>query len=65
MFLNRSSVTPGNWRKSSHSGQDGDCLEAASAGGVVHVRDTKDAEAGPVLAFTADKWRALTEALKR
>ncbi|HXF03092.1 MAG TPA: DUF397 domain-containing protein [Arthrobacter sp.] len=65
MFLNRSSVIPRNWRKSSHSGQDGDCLEAGSADGVVHVRDTKDAKAGPVLAFTADQWRALTESLKR
>jgi hypothetical protein len=63
VFPNREYVMPGNWRKSSRSGQDGDCVEAGSAAGMVFVRDTAD-RAGPVLVFTAGQWRVLTGALK-
>ena len=62
----------GNWRKSSFSFSNGNCVEAADwrtpaasmadgncvevASGVA-VRDTKDRE-GPVLKFSAAAWRA-------
>jgi hypothetical protein len=55
---------PGNWRKPSRSGSEGNCVEAASGGGAVLVRDTKDAGAGPVLAFTADAWRVFASSLR-
>ncbi|MFF3762504.1 DUF397 domain-containing protein [Streptomyces sp. NPDC001922] len=49
---------PSNWRKSSYSGGQGDCVEiAASVSSVAHVRDSKDRE-GPVLTFSGDAWRA-------
>ena len=53
------------WRKSSHSGSNGgDCVEIADkVHGVVAVRDSKN-PGGPVLAFTADDWRAFTAAIK-
>ena len=62
--LPRSSAMPGaGWRKSSHSGQDGDCIEAGSKAGTILVRDTKDRD-GPVLAVSAGAWRSFTEAVK-
>ncbi len=52
-----------NWRKSSYSGDQGDCLEAASNGSRVQVRDTKD-RTGPTLRFTPDAWRRFAKQLK-
>jgi hypothetical protein len=45
------------WRKSSHSGTNGQCVEIAANSDQVLIRDSKDRE-GPVLIFTADEWRA-------
>ena len=45
------------WRKSSYSdGNGGNCVETASAGGVVLVRDTKHRD-GAVLTIPAGAWR--------
>ncbi|MEL5960515.1 DUF397 domain-containing protein [Streptomyces sp. CLV115] len=49
-------VTPNpeaaTWRKSSFSGQGGDCVEVADGvSGIVPVRDSKDAT-GPVVSFS-------------
>jgi hypothetical protein len=47
------------WRKSRHSGPDGNCVEVAFLGdGNVAVRDTKDRGRGPVLGFTPGEWDA-------
>ncbi|WP_280267222.1 DUF397 domain-containing protein [Nocardia wallacei] len=47
------------WRKSTHSGPDGNCVEVAFlVEGNVAVRDTKDRGHGPVLAFTPGEWDA-------
>lgn len=52
-----------SWRKSSYSGDNGgECVEVAAAGDVV-VRDTAD-RGGPVLALTADAWRAFTATIR-
>jgi hypothetical protein len=46
------------FRKSSYSGQEGNCLEvAATATGGRAVRDSK-AQAGPLLAVSRESWRA-------
>jgi hypothetical protein len=40
------------WRTSSHStGNGGECVETATIGAAVAVRDTKDNGTGPVLRF--------------
>ena len=49
--------TTARWRKPSGSGDTG-CVEIAYADGWIGVRDTKDAAAGPVLAFTEHEWQA-------
>jgi hypothetical protein len=52
------------WRKSSYSdGNGGQCVETASAGGVIVVRDTADRD-GPTLAIPAAAWQRFTAALR-
>jgi hypothetical protein len=52
-----------DWRRSTYSGSNGNCVEAGTDGAVVLVRDTKDREAG-TLAFTANAWASFTASLK-
>ncbi|MEV7020558.1 DUF397 domain-containing protein [Kitasatospora sp. NPDC093558] len=50
------------WRKSSHSGGNGACVEiAVPAAGAVAVRDSKDPH-GPQLRFSAEAWNAFAAA---
>jgi hypothetical protein len=51
------------WRTSSYSNVGGECVEAATAGGVVGVRDTKD-RSGAMLAFGPDAWQRFTARTK-
>jgi len=52
------------WRKSSFSGNGGDCVEVGHAARAVAVRDTKD-RTGPVLRFTPSAWRKFANRAKR
>jgi hypothetical protein len=52
------------WRKSSYSGQTGNCVEVASPpGGGRAVRDSKN-PGGPMLRFTPDEWQAFIGGVK-
>lgn len=51
------------WRKSSYSGNTGNCVEIAITGLVVAVRDSKDPGGAP-LAFTPHEWQAFTKKAK-
>ncbi|MFD7106967.1 DUF397 domain-containing protein [Streptomyces celluloflavus] len=52
------------WRKSSHSGTGGNCVEIADGfPGVMPVRDSKN-PSGPQLVFGAGAWTSFTETLK-
>jgi hypothetical protein len=54
----------GNWRKSTYSdGTGGQCVETASAGGAILVRDTTD-RVGVTLSVPAATWQRFTDALK-
>ncbi len=54
----------GGWRKSTYSSANGgQCVETASAGGVILVRDTTN-RAGAVLAVTAEAWASFTASLR-
>lgn len=47
----------GNWRISTRSGTEGNCVEVRLDGDAVMVRDSKD-RGGPALRFTWPEWRA-------
>jgi hypothetical protein len=51
------------WRKSRYSGSNGNCVEAATRGGVVAVRDNKDPN-DQHLKFAPEAWRTFTALLK-
>lgn len=51
-------TTHSYWRRSSHSGTSGTCVEVANLdGGCCAVRDSKD-PTGPALIFTPAEWAA-------
>jgi uncharacterized protein DUF397 len=50
------------WRKATHSGTNGGCVEVAFVPGLVGVRDTKNRPAG-ALRFPEPTWRLLTLSL--
>jgi hypothetical protein len=52
------------WRKSSYSGNSGNCVEVTDLDGNVAVRDSKDRD-GPVLLFAADVWARFIAETKR
>lgn len=56
-----------NWRKSRHSDESSNCVEAAGhvdADGGVGVRDSKQGGGGPVLEFGPSSWTGLLDAAK-
>ena len=55
---------PYEWRKSSRSGAQGNCVEvAANMPVVVAVRDSKDPD-GPTLLLTPAEWGAFTAGVR-
>ena len=53
-----------NWRKASYSGSGGgNCVEVASSGSVVLVRDTTNRDAG-LLTFSAEAWERFAASLR-
>lgn len=52
------------WRKSAHSGANGDCVEVAgNLPGAVAVRDSKD-RPGPALVFARGDWSSFVADVK-
>jgi hypothetical protein len=52
------------WRKSTFSGNGGDCVETGQAGDAVLLRDTKQHGHGHVHRFTTEQWREFIAAIK-
>ncbi|MEU6128327.1 DUF397 domain-containing protein [Saccharopolyspora sp. NPDC047091] len=52
------------WRKSSHSGQSGSCVEIGVSSDAVGVRDTKDRDGGTLL-FAPRAWHRFLRTLKQ
>jgi hypothetical protein len=53
------------WHKSSHSGNNGSCVEHSRdlVPGAQAVRDTKQRGQGPVLIISSDQWRAFVNSV--
>lgn len=51
------------WRKSTRSGNQGQCVEVRAVEGIVQVRDSKDPDGG-VLDFEPGAWVAFVAAAK-
>lgn len=60
----KTSLTRAVWRKSSHSGGSGNCVEVAGGlPGAVGVRDSKD-PGGQPLVFAARAWQGFADRVK-
>jgi hypothetical protein len=52
-----------DWRTSSYTGGQGDCVEVAKAKPAVMVRDSKDRD-GALITIPAAAWQLFTDTLK-
>ena len=57
-------MTQINWRKSTYSRSNGNCVEVGTGQALVAVRDSKDPD-GPRLAVTPAQWRAFLAGARR
>ena len=53
-----------DWRKSSYSGSQAECVEAGNLPGHVLVRDTTQHGNGPVLSISSADWRRFTASIR-
>ena len=53
-----------NWRKSTYSRSNGNCVEVGTGQALVGVRDSKDPD-GPVIDVSPRAWIEFTEHVKR
>ncbi|MDY0810506.1 DUF397 domain-containing protein [Kitasatospora purpeofusca] len=60
-FVPNSTAVTAEWKKSSRSGGNGDCVEIAFADDLRYVRDSKDPE-GPALILSAEAHAAFIAA---
>ena len=61
--MHRDDQTRATWRKSSYSGNSGNCVEVRIIGRAVAVRDSKNPH-GPTAIYTRREWRVLVRHLK-
>ena len=54
-----------DWRKSSYSDANGNCVEASSAERLVGIRDTKQHGKGPVIRFPAAAWKTFIADIRK
>ena len=57
-------MTQINWRKSTYSRSNGNCVEVGTGQALVAVRDSTD-PGGPVIDVSPRAWTAFTEQIKR
>jgi hypothetical protein len=55
--------TRAEWRKSTRSGGQGNCVEVADTPSAIGVRDSKD-PSGPILVFARTEWQTFIDGVK-
>ncbi len=55
---------PFNWRKSSHSANEGNCVEVATRTECVLVRDSNEHN-GPMLLMTSAQWKLFLTRIRK
>jgi hypothetical protein len=60
---NSSALDAAEWRKSSHSGASGDCVEVAAVNSIRAIRDSKDPQ-GAFLGFNVSAWKTFVSEIK-
>ena len=62
--MSKIDLSRAEWRKSSYSSQDGNCVEVATdMTGTIAVRDSKDPQ-GPALAVSCHDWQVFVRRIK-
>ena len=59
----RDDLSLAQWRKSSYSGNSGNCVEVAITGSLIGIRDSKN-PSGPTLMVTREYWREFLATVK-
>ena len=62
MWVSSASLTGATWRKSSHSGGEGQCVELAHSEDWAAIRDSKNPD-GPAMVIKPARLRALVHAI--
>jgi predicted secreted Zn-dependent protease len=62
-FLSNSDIPSSEWRKAQMSVNNGACVEIASVGGLVAIRDSKN-PSGPILSLTRTEWNSFLNGAK-
>jgi hypothetical protein len=60
----RDALSRAEWRKSSYSTHETNCVEVATVDGWVGVRDSKLGEGSPILTYTQAEWAAFVAGIR-
>jgi Domain of unknown function (DUF397) len=63
MLSSESEPTEPKWRKATYSTGNGACVEVASLGGILAIRDSQD-KGGPIMVCGRPAWQSFVSAIR-